>query len=102
MGLEQGYLHGHGGWDESTWNGKRPNPGEAFFFQFIEKAVHYSPRIEFLTNEYSPNKRIGIITIPTWNGYPLYDFIVYRTWKGYKTKLFVSGSEIKPEISSRY
>ena len=90
MGLEQAYLHGHGGWEESTWNGEQPNPGELFLFQFIEKAVYYCPRIEFLTDEYSPNKRVGVITIPTWSGYPLYDFIVYRTREGYKTQLCLS------------
>ena len=90
MGLEQAYLHGHGGWDESTWNNEQPKPGELFLFQFIKKAVYYCPRIEFLTDEYSPNKRVGVITIPTWSGYPLYDFIVYRTREGYKTQLCLS------------
>lgn len=90
MGLEQAYLHGHGGWEESMWNDEQPNPGELFLFQFIEKAVYYCPRIEFLTDEYSPNKRVGVITIPTWSGYPLYDFIVYRTREGYKTQLCLS------------
>ncbi len=89
MGLEQGYLQGHDGWSESAWNGKQPNPGELFLFQFIKQAARYCPRVELLTDVYSEDRREGMIKFLSWGGYPLYVFILQRIEKGYEAQLFL-------------
>lgn len=99
MGWEQAYLEAHEGWQESTWKNKGPNPGELFLSHFMEKAVHYCPRIELLTEVHSKDKKVGAINFPSWSGQPFLSILLYRDGKGLGIKSVTKGTFEPTEIT---
>lgn len=99
MGWEQAYLESHAGWQESSWNNEGPNPGELFLSLFLEKAAHYCPRIELLTEIHSEDKMVGAINFPSWSGQPFQAVLLYRDGKGLGTKAVKKEKFVYTEIT---
>lgn len=85
MGMEQAYLNSHGGWDESTWNGSKPNPGELFLHYFLKKAAFYCPRMEDLADICCEDKKVGVINFPAWDKTPFIAVLLYKDGKNIQT-----------------
>lgn len=78
MFLEQAYLESHSGYEYAL-----NNPGRTFLLHFLEKAVKYCPRIEYLTEIHDKKGEVGIMNYRDWSeSLPLYSFIVYKNKNG--------------------
>lgn len=78
MFLEQAYLESHSGYEYAL-----SNPGRTFLLHFLEKAVKYSPKIEYLTEIHDEKREVGIMNYRDWSqSLPLYSFIVYKNQNG--------------------
>lgn len=74
MFLEQAYLESHSGYEYAL-----DNPGRTFLLHFLEKAVKYCPKIEYLTDIHDEKGEVGIMNYKDWSkSLPLYSFIVYK------------------------
>ena len=91
MAFEQGYCFSHSGEDPDS-----VNAGEAFLFRFIEQAAIHCPQIEFITNFHVEGGEAGILYYPEWSAInPLYSFLVYKTYLGFKVLTIGRKGDVK-------